>query len=111
LGGGTAAILKSPSGIKLKYAARLQFKTEADKSSNNVAKDEAILLGLRKLQAMEVRHYILKTDSKVIASQIKKECIVRDETLETSSSRTKDREILQGIHNPIQRKNKEFRGR
>jgi acetolactate synthase regulatory subunit len=31
---------------------------------------------------MGVQHYILKTDSKVIASQIKKECITRDETLE-----------------------------
>jgi acetolactate synthase regulatory subunit len=31
---------------------------------------------------MGVQHYILKIDSKVIASQIKKECITRDETLE-----------------------------
>jgi hypothetical protein len=30
---------------------------------------------------MGVQHYILKTDSKVIASQIEKECMARDETL------------------------------
>jgi ribonuclease HI len=31
---------------------------------------------------MEVQHCILKTDSKVIASQIERECTARDETLE-----------------------------
>jgi ribonuclease HI len=82
-GAGAVAILKSPSGIKLKYAARLQFKTEMDKCSNNIAEYEVVLLGLRKLRAMGVQHCILKTDSKVIASQIEKECIAGDETLET----------------------------
>jgi ribonuclease HI len=67
-------MLKSPSGIKLKYAARLQFKIETDKCSNNIAKYEAVLLGLSKLRAMGVQHYILKTDFNVIASQIEKEC-------------------------------------
>jgi hypothetical protein len=32
-----AAILTSPSGIKLRYAARLQFSKETDKCSNNIA--------------------------------------------------------------------------
>jgi ribonuclease HI len=77
-----AAILKSPSGVKLKYAARLKFKTETDKCSNNIAKYEVVLLVLRRLWAMGVQHRILKTDSKVIANQIEKECIARDETLE-----------------------------
>jgi hypothetical protein len=36
-GAGAAAILKSPSGIKLKYVARLQFKTETDKCSNKLS--------------------------------------------------------------------------
>jgi ribonuclease HI len=31
---------------------------------------------------MGVRYYMLKTDSKVIVSQIEKECTTRDETLE-----------------------------
>jgi hypothetical protein len=81
-GAGAAAILKSPSGIKLKYATRLQFKAEADKCSNNIPKYEALLLGLHKLRAIAVQQCILKTDSKVIACQIKKECITRDEILE-----------------------------
>jgi ribonuclease HI len=41
-----AAILTSPSGIKLHYAARLQFNSEADKCTNNIAEYEAILIGL-----------------------------------------------------------------
>jgi ribonuclease HI len=78
----TAAILKSPSGIKLKYTARLQFRVEADKCSNSIAEYEVVLLGLHKLRAMELQQCILKTDSKVIASRIEKECITRDEALE-----------------------------
>jgi ribonuclease HI len=34
------------------------------------------------LRALGVQHCIMKTDSKVVASQIEKECIARDETLE-----------------------------
>jgi hypothetical protein len=48
-GAGAAAIFKSPSEIKLRYAARLQFKAEADKCGNNIAEYEAVLLGLYKL--------------------------------------------------------------
>jgi hypothetical protein len=44
-----AAILLPPSGIKLRYAAQLQFTSKADKCSNNIAKYKAILLGLHKL--------------------------------------------------------------
>jgi ribonuclease HI len=76
------AILKSPSEIKLRYAARLQFKAEEDKCSNNIAEYEAILLGFCKLRAMGVQRCILKIDSKVISSEIENECIARDETLE-----------------------------
>jgi ribonuclease HI len=82
LGVGSATILKSPSRIKLRYVARLQFTAKADKCSNNIAEYEAVLLGLYKLQAMGVQCCVLKTDSKVIADQIEKECIARDETLE-----------------------------
>jgi hypothetical protein len=64
LGARAAEILNSSSGIKLKYAARLQFKVEADKCSNNIAEYEVVLLGLRKLRAMGILHCILKTYSK-----------------------------------------------
>jgi ribonuclease HI len=43
---GAAAILTSPSGIKLRYTTRLQFNSKADKCTNNIAEYEAILLGL-----------------------------------------------------------------
>jgi ribonuclease HI len=52
---GAAAILISPLGIKLRYATRLQFTKEIDKCTNNIAKYEAILLGLRKPRAIGVR--------------------------------------------------------
>jgi hypothetical protein len=48
-GAGAAAILKSPLGIKLRYASQLQFKAKADKCSNNIAEYKAVLLGLHKL--------------------------------------------------------------
>jgi ribonuclease HI len=60
----------------------LQFTAEIGKCSNNIAEYKAAMLGLRKLQAMGVQYCILKTDSKGIASQIEKECMARDETLE-----------------------------
>jgi ribonuclease HI len=81
-GAGVPAILKSPSGIKMKYAARMQFKTGSDKCSNNIAEYETILLGLRKMRALGVQHCMVKIDSKVVTSQIEKECITSDETLE-----------------------------
>jgi hypothetical protein len=36
-GARAAAILTSPLGIKLSYAARMQFNSEADKCTNNIA--------------------------------------------------------------------------
>jgi ribonuclease HI len=41
-----------------------------------------MLLGLHRLQAVGVRRCTLKIDSKVVASEIEKEFIARDETLE-----------------------------
>jgi ribonuclease HI len=68
----------SPSGIKLRYAVQLQFIAEKDKCNNNIAKYEAVLLGLHKLRAMGVQYCTLKTDSKVVVSQIEKECMARE---------------------------------
>jgi ribonuclease HI len=81
-GVGIATMLISPSGIKPRYAARLQFTNEADKYMNNIAEYEAILLGLCKLRAIRVQTCILHIDSKIVASQIEKECITRKPTLE-----------------------------
>jgi ribonuclease HI len=74
---GVVAVLVSPSGIKLRYAAQLQFTKETYKCTDNIAKYEAVLLGLCKLRAMGVQNCILKTDSKVIARQVEKDCITK----------------------------------
>jgi ribonuclease HI len=60
----------------------LQFNNEADKCTNNIVEYNAILLGLHKLRAIGVQRYTLRIDSKVVAGQIKKECIARKPTLE-----------------------------
>jgi ribonuclease HI len=76
------AILILPSGTKLRYTAFLQFTAEIGKCSNNIAEYKAVLLGLRKLRGMGVQNCILKINSKVLVSQIEKECMARDATLE-----------------------------
>jgi hypothetical protein len=80
-GAGTMAVLISASRIKLRYAARLQFTKEVDKCTNNIAENEAILLGLHKLRAIRVQRCVLWIDLKVASSQIEKECITRESTL------------------------------
>jgi ribonuclease HI len=81
VGAGVAAILISPLGIKLCYATRLQFSSKVDKCTNNIAEYETILLGLHKLRAIGFQRCTLHTDSKVVARQIEKECIVMEPTL------------------------------
>jgi hypothetical protein len=71
-GVGTAAIITSPTGVKHRYAACLSFALESDRCTNNIAKYEAVILGLRKLKALGVTTCIIKTDSKVVAGQIEK---------------------------------------
>jgi ribonuclease HI len=74
IGAGVATILVSPLGIKLCYIVRLQFHSEADKCTNNIAEYEAILLGLHKLRAIGVQTCTLRMDTKVVPGQIEKEC-------------------------------------
>jgi ribonuclease HI len=83
---GAATILISPSGIKLCYASRLQFSNRANKCTNKIAEYEAMLLGFRKLRAIGVQTYTLRTDSKIIGGQIEKECIAREPTLKRYSA-------------------------
>jgi ribonuclease HI len=71
-----AAIITSPSGIKMKYAARLEFQC-----TNNIAEYEAVLLGLRKAKAMGIQRLVIKTDSKIVAGHIKKDYKARDPEL------------------------------
>lgn len=46
-GVGVSAIIESPSGVKMRYAARLKF-TKPDPSTNNTTEYEALLLGFEK---------------------------------------------------------------
>jgi hypothetical protein len=75
-------VLIPPSGIKLRYVARLQFTNVVDRCTNNVAKYEAIPLRLHKLRAIGVQTCVLHTDLKVVSSQIEKECIAKEATFE-----------------------------
>jgi ribonuclease HI len=62
-----AAILTLPSGIKLRYAARLKFQC-----TNNSAEYEAIILALSKLRTLSERRAVIKTYSQVISGHIEK---------------------------------------
>jgi ribonuclease HI len=66
-GAGAAAIFTSPIGAKYRYPARLSFTLESDRCTNNIAEYEAVILGLRKLRALDVTTCIVRTDSKVVA--------------------------------------------
>jgi hypothetical protein len=68
LGSAAAAILKSPSGIKLRYALRLNF----DNCTNNVAEYEGLLLALRKARTVGARRLVILTDSELVACHIGK---------------------------------------
>jgi ribonuclease HI len=75
-------VLISPSRIKLRYAVRLQFTNEADRCTNNIIEYDGIRLELHKLRAIGVKTCVLRTYLKVISSEIEKECIAREPTLE-----------------------------
>jgi hypothetical protein len=68
LGSAAAAVLKSPSGIKLRYALRLN----CDNCTNNVAEYEGLLLTLRKARAVGARRLVILTDSELVACHIGK---------------------------------------
>jgi ribonuclease HI len=78
---GAAAVITSPTGVKHRYAARLSFALESDRCTNNVAEYEADILGLRKLRALGVTTYIIRTDSKVVAGQVEKDYAAKDSAL------------------------------
>jgi ribonuclease HI len=68
LGSAAAAVLKSPSGIKLRYALRL----DCDNCTNNMAEYEGLLLALLKARAVGARRLVILTDSELIAGHIGK---------------------------------------
>jgi ribonuclease HI len=73
-GAGTIAIITAPSEAKYRYVALLSFALESNKCTNNIAEYEAVILGLWKFRAFGVKICIMKTDSKIVAKQIEKDC-------------------------------------
>jgi ribonuclease HI len=80
-GAGVATIITSPAGVKYRYVACLSFALESDRCTNNIAKYEAIILGLRRLRALGITTCIIRTDSKVVTSQIEKEYSAKEPML------------------------------
>jgi hypothetical protein len=67
-GAGASTVLVAPSGLRSKYAARLEFR-----ATNNIAEYEGLILGLSKAKALGVRTLLIKTDSQVMVGQVEKE--------------------------------------
>jgi hypothetical protein len=70
-GVGISAIVTSPTGVVIRYAARLVFANN-EYSTNNTTEYEALLLALRKMKALGQQTFIIRTDSKVIKEHIEK---------------------------------------
>jgi ribonuclease HI len=77
IGARIVAILTSPSGIKLRYVARLEFQC-----TNNSTEYEAIILALSKLRTLSARRAVIKTDSPVIFGHIEKSFKAREPELQ-----------------------------
>jgi hypothetical protein len=74
LGVGASTVLIAPSGLRTKYATRLEFK-----ATNNIAEYEGLILGLNKAKALGAKIVLAKTDSQVIAGQVEKKGYVTRE--------------------------------
>jgi ribonuclease HI len=80
-GAGIAAIITSPTGIKLRYVARLDYKDPSDRCTNNTTEYEALLLGLLKVRALGASNFLVKCDAKVIKDHVEKESEAREPEL------------------------------
>jgi ribonuclease HI len=79
-GVGISAVVTSPTGVVIRYAARLIFAND-EHSTNNTTEYEALLLALRKMKVLGQQTFIIKTDSKVIQKHIEKESEARNPIL------------------------------
>jgi ribonuclease HI len=79
-GVGISAVVTSPAGVVIRYAARLIF-TNNEHSTNNTTEYEALLLALKKMKALGQQTFIIRTDSKVIQEHIEKESEARNPVL------------------------------
>jgi ribonuclease HI len=80
-GTGITAVITSPAGVNLRYAARLDYSDPSDRCTNNTTKYEALLLGLRKVRALGASNFLVKCDVEVIKDQVEKESEAREPEL------------------------------
>jgi ribonuclease HI len=90
-GVGISAIVTSPEGVVIRYAARLDFADDVH-STNNTTKYEPLLLSLRKMKALGQQTFIIKTYSKVIQEQIEKESEARNHVMVRYLEKVKEME-------------------
>ncbi|XP_021776322.1 uncharacterized protein LOC110740133 [Chenopodium quinoa] len=67
-GSGAGVVITTPEGRNFEYALKFSFK-----ASNNEAEYEAAVAGLELCIALEAEHVCLKTDSQLVANQIRGE--------------------------------------
>jgi ribonuclease HI len=79
-GVGISAVVTSPAGVVIRYAARLIFANN-EHSTNNTTEYEALLSALRMMKALGLQTFIIRTDSKVIQEHIEKESEGRNPVL------------------------------
>jgi ribonuclease HI len=79
-GVGISAVVTSPTGVVISYAAQLVF-TNNEHSTNNTTEYKDLLFALRKMKALGQQTFIIKTDSKVIQEHIEKESEARNPVL------------------------------
>jgi ribonuclease HI len=77
---GISAVVTSPAGVVIRYAARLIFANN-EHPTNNTTEYEALLLSLRKMKALGQQTFIIRTDSKFIQEHIEKESEARKPVL------------------------------
>jgi hypothetical protein len=76
-GVGISAVVTSPIGVVIRYAAQLIFVKD-EHCTNNTTEYEALLLVLRKMKALGQQNFIIKTHSKVIQEHIEKDSEARN---------------------------------
>ena len=76
LGIGASVVLIAPSGLRTKYAARLEFE-----APNNIAESKGLVLGLNKAKPLGARTLLAKIDTQVIAGQVEKEYMAQEPEL------------------------------
>jgi ribonuclease HI len=70
-GAGIAAIVTSLAGVKL--STRLDYSDPSDTCTNNTTEYKALLLGLKKVQALGASNFLVKCDAEVMKDHVEKE--------------------------------------